>query len=222
MKKRCYSLIMATILSLLCFCPIVEGADMVDQLIEQLQGKKGYFDSTGKELGSFASWTTRHYDEVIKIYAAKLLTQKITPENRQKVVDALLDALKNGAEDRDTGDGIILNRSEIALALGMIGDESSIDPLLHKLCGTEKLPMVNSKGDQPDIIVRKTTSNLNIIKALGGFTGEKAIKAANVMQALSMMGQDKTIEDAINESINLIRNGSELPKEMLLMPIRGL
>ncbi|MEW6712580.1 MAG: HEAT repeat domain-containing protein [Candidatus Riflebacteria bacterium] len=220
MRNHCFSLILAAML--ICVCPILEGADMVDQLIEQLQGKKGYYDSTGKELGYFASWTTRHYDEVIKIYAAQLMAKNVTPETRQKAVDALLEELKNGPDDRDTGDGIIFNRSEIALALGWIGDESAIDPLLYKLCGTEKLPMVNSKGDQSDIIIRKRTSNINIIKALGAFTGEKAIKAANVMQALVMMNQDKTVEDALNESINQIRKGTDLPKEMLLFPYRGL
>mgnify|MGYP001306992053 CR=1 FL=1 len=190
--------------------------DKVDQLIEQLQGKSQYFDGNGESLGFFASWTTRNYEENVRIYAARLLVKELNAGNRDKIVMALIEALKKGADDRDTGDGIIYNRSEIALSLAKIGDERAIEPLLQTLIGRDKLPMINSKAGPEKIIIKKNSTNLNIIKALGAFRGLKAGNAAALMEQFLIFEQDALIAKHLQESIDLIVNQTDLSLELEL------
>lgn len=192
------------------------AANKVDQLIEQLQGKSQYFDGNGESLGFFASWTTRNYEENVRIYAARLLVKELNAGNRDKIVMALIEALKKGADDRDTGDGIIYNRSEIALSLAKIGDERAIEPLLQTLIGRDKLPMINSKAGPEKIIIKKTSTNLNIIKALGAFRGLKAGNAAALMEQFLIFEQDALIAKHLRESIDLIVNETDLSLELEL------
>lgn len=51
----------------------------------------------------------------------------------RSAVPALVRVLAEGPNDYDTGDGIIAARSEVAAALGAIGDPSAIDPLAGAL-----------------------------------------------------------------------------------------
>jgi HEAT repeat protein len=190
------------------------AADKVEQLIEQLQGKSQYYDGSGEPLGFFASWTTRHYEEQVRIYAARLLVKEVNAGNRDKILQALIEVLKKGADDRDTGDGIVYNRSEIAFALAKIGDERAIEPLLQTLIGREKLPMINAKAGPEKIIIRKTSANLNIIKALGVFRGIKADNAAALMEQFLIFEQDPMIADHLRESIDLIVNKTDLSLEL--------
>ena len=192
---------------------------MVDRLIEQLQGKAQYYDGAGGKLGFFASWTTRHYEENTRIYAARLLCKKATPANQSKIVDALLEALKNGADDRDTGDGIIFNRSEITFALARISDEKAIRPLLQTLVGKNKIPMINYKGEPPQIKLGKTSSNLNIIRALGSFKGPEAENAALILEIIKDTPQDAEIEKELQDAIDRINN-ADFPEDLLMSPIR--
>lgn len=190
--------------------------DKVDQLIEQLQGKSQYFDGNGESLGFFASWTTRNYEENVRIYAARLLVKELNAGNRDKIVMALIEALKKGADDRDTGDGIIYNRSEIALSLAKIGDERAIEPLLQTLIGRDKLPMINAKAGPEKIIIKKSSTNINIIKALGAFRGLKAGNAAALMEQFLVFEQDALIAKHLRESIDLIVNQTDLSLELEL------
>lgn len=197
-----------------------QAEDKVDNLIGQLHGKAKYYDEKGEKLGFFASWTIRHYEENTRIYAAKLLPGLITPNNREKIITALLEALNNGADDRDTGDGIIFNRTQIAFALARIGDTRAIKPLLRVLTGRDKLPMINAKAGPAEIKLKLSSSNLNIISALGTFKGAEADFAASMMELILITPQEPRIEKELRASIEMIRNGSDQPIEMLLMPQR--
>ncbi|KAF1079923.1 MAG: hypothetical protein GQF41_3821 [Candidatus Rifleibacterium amylolyticum] len=192
----------------------------VARLIEQLHGKAQYYNANGEELGFFASLTTRNYEEYTRIYAAKLLPKMVNAANRSLIVNALLEALQSGADDRDTGDGIVFNRTEIAFALAQINDESAVKPLLQKLMGTSTLPMINAKAGPAEIKIARTSSNLNIINALGTFTGLEAENAATMMEMLLVTKQDPDVEKHLLSSIELIRKGMELPRESYLRPSR--
>lgn len=197
-----------------------EAQEKVDKLIEQLHGKAAYYDQKGEPLGFFASWTIRHYEEATRIYSAKLLPGLVTPANKEKILNALLVALEHGSDDRDTGDGIILNRTEIAFALARWGDERAVRPLLRVLTSREKLPMINAKAGPAEIKLKNSSSNLNIITALGTFRGSEADFAASMMELILVTPQPPQIEKQLRDAVDMIRNGSDSPIEMLLVPQR--
>lgn len=202
------------------FVAAAKAQDKVDNLIEQLQGKAKHYDQKGESLGLFASWTIRHYEENTRIWAARLLAKMVTAANREKVLQALLEVLKNGADDRDPGDGIIFNRSEIAFALAIIGDERAVKPLLQTLLGKETLPLINAKAGPAEIKLKKSSSNINIVRALGTFKGTEAENAATLMEQILLTPQESAIDKELRQSIDILRNGTDLPIEMFLVPGR--
>lgn len=216
MNKRWSALLL--VIGIFAFQVAVCAQDKVSKLLEQLQGKANYYDAGGNDLGFFASWTTRNYDENVRIFAAKQLPANITATNHDKVVEALIVALKTGADDRDTGDGILFNRTEIAFALARIGDNRAIKPLLQVLIGREKLPMINAKAGPEEITLKKTSANLNIIKALGSFRGREASNAATLMEQFLLFTQDPKIADHLRDSIDQIVNEADLIDDMPLIP----
>lgn|GEM_PF-5819376 len=208
------------VICLFVFQAAAGAQDKAARLIEQLQGKAAYYDANGSDQGFFASWTTRNYNENVRIFAARQLPATVTAANRDKVVEALIKALKTGADDRDTGDGILLNRTEIAFALAKVGDNRAIKPLLQALLGREKLPMINAKAGPKEIILKKTSANLNIIKALGCFRGLEAGNAAALMEQFLIFEQVPEIADHLRGSIDLIVNDTDLKNDMPLVPSR--
>lgn len=216
-KVKLAFLILAVFFS---FALTAKAQDKVDNLIEQLHGKARYYNQNGESLGFFSSWTIRHYEENTRIWAARLLAKMVTAANREKVLQALLEVLKDGADDRDTGDGIIFNRSEIAFALARIGDGRAVKPLLQTLLGKKTLPLINAKAGPAEIKLKNSSSNINIIRALGTFKGTEAENAATLLEQILLTPQETAIDKELRQSIDILRNGTDLPIEMFLVPGR--
>lgn len=128
------SLVFATLcLFLHLLAPLSPAAadDRLDRLVLQAKGEKFFYDRDGGDLGGFASWTTRNFEAWGRVHAVRLLAKEGAADAR--AIDALIDILRTGPNDFDTGDGIIPLRSEVALALGKIGDPKAIAPLLERL-----------------------------------------------------------------------------------------
>lgn len=103
----------------------------LDRLILQAKGEAQFYDGAGSDLGWFASLTTRNFAERARIDAVRLLARE--GANAAAAVDPLIELLANGPNDYDTGDGIIPFRSEVALALGRIGDAKAVDALVARI-----------------------------------------------------------------------------------------
>ena len=80
--------------------------------------------------------------------------------------------------------------------------------------------MINAKAGPAEIKIARTSSNLNIINALGTFTGLEAENAVTMMEMLLITKQDPDVEKHLLSSIELIRKGMELPREFYLRPSR--
>ena len=110
---------------------------LVAELVDQLEGKSCKYEVRGHdcvERSPFAGWSRRHDKEECVVDAAKGLAL-IGPEAKT-AVPALIEALKRN-HNIDTGDGIIGLRSEIASALGQIGDLRAIQPLMEVLASDD-------------------------------------------------------------------------------------
>ena len=118
--------------------PFLPGtkAKTVPNMIRQFEGKAYYWNRYGDKPGVAVRYFDRYFGVTSKITAARMLG-----EMGPKAVDAvpaLIDELENGSNDIETGDGGFPCRSEIALALGKIGDKRAIRPLIEKLTTKEK------------------------------------------------------------------------------------
>ncbi len=105
------------------------------------------------------------------IDAAKLLPAAGTNENKD-VVPILIEALKTNS-NIDTGDGIIRVRSEIALALGRIGDKRALQPL-QDILNSEDLAVLANNGSFPI-----------------GYAAEKKSSQKAVMEAMKMINDGR-------------------------------
>jgi len=103
----------------------------VANLIDQFRGDAFYWNPNGEDVSYFDSWKFRHYEISCKILAAEMIGE-LGKDGRTAVPD-LIEELVHGFNDIDTGDGILTYRSTIAIALGKIGDERAIEPLIEKL-----------------------------------------------------------------------------------------
>jgi len=117
-------------------------SDLLDALIDQVQGGSCRYmaDYTLTEQDSACKRRPFYYFPFLKgapsryvcvYWAAKCLGDMGSAA--RPAVPALLKALREGPNDYDTGDGTIGTRSEIARALGQIGDPSAIPGLIEAL-----------------------------------------------------------------------------------------
>ncbi len=89
-------------------------------------------------------------------------------DRARPAVPALIDALKK-YHNVDSGDGFITVRSEIALALGKIGDTSAIKPLSDILASNDPAVLSESASVRSDYKLTERTSHAAVAEALGMF-----------------------------------------------------
>jgi hypothetical protein len=108
----------------------------------------------------FLSGFNRRNDaEMCVIDAAQLLAS--AHNNNPIVAPALIEALKNNP-NVDSGDGIIEVRSEIAIALGKVGDKRALQPL-QDILKSEDPVRLSKAGSFPDNYeIQKGTSHKTI------------------------------------------------------------
>jgi len=120
-----------------------------------------------------AAFITRNYSERRIIEAAQTLGKN--GFKSEKVVTALIEGL-NKYQNVDSGDGLILVRSEIALALGRIGDPAAIKPLIAILASNDPVTLSATAMVPPGYKLVERTSHGAVAEALGMF-GEQAKEA---------------------------------------------
>jgi len=197
------SVVIGIVILLLAFSPAVFAEDDIDKLILQLKGEAQFFDAEGKELGFFASWSIRHFDEQCRIDAANMLGRK--GGLALKAVDPLIMILKNGPNDIDTGDGILPLRSSVALALGRINDPKAIGPLLEKLKQPEPAAVLPSTSLASGSAPKTGMGQEAIVRALGMFGGQ-AKDAIPFLEELEKQTTDESLIKTIDNTIYRIRN----------------
>mgnify|MGYP001172848103 CR=1 FL=1 len=197
------NLVIGIVILLLSFSSVVFAEDDIDKLILQVKGEAQFFDADGKELGFFASWSIRHFDEECRINAATLLGRK--GGLALKAVEPLIMILKNGPNDIDTGDGILPMRSSVALALGRINDPKAIGPLLEKLKQSEPAAMLSSTSLASDTPRKSGLEQEAIVRALGMFGGQ-AKEAIPFLEELEKQTKDEALKGTIENTIYRIQN----------------
>ena len=100
-------------------------------------------------------------------------------------VPALIQALRAGPNDYDTGDGMISPRSAIAGALGAIGDPRAIDPLAEALRNA-----VPADRDLGALESREPAARPAIVEALGNFGPAAARHSPAVLEVLRERNAD--------------------------------
>ena len=110
-------------------------------------------------------------------------------------VPALIDALRRGPNDYDTGDGVIPARSAIAAALGAIGDPRAIDPLAEAL--RSAVPADRGAGALP---AKEPAAQGAIVEALGRFGPAAAGHLEPVAALLRARAADTTFVEARREA----------------------
>ena len=142
----------------------------------------------------------------------------------RSAVPALIDALEN-YPNYDTGDGIIYLRSQIAIALGAIGDEIAISPLIEILESEDKMEVsisgIPSRWNNG-------SSYPEVVRALGMF-GEKAQAAIPKITSLLEIPEEvdprirsykkQACREAV-KAIPLIEKNPSLSLQHLLDPKR--
>ena len=173
----------------------------VEHLIGQFRGDTYYWDMYGEPVDIRDRLLIRHSQINGKIAAAQLLGE-MGPEATE-AVPVLIEALKSGPNDIDTGDGVLPYRSTIAIALGKIGDARAIRPLTEKLKMQEKA--VLGPGYSGTFAYEPTgVGHHAIVKALGMF-GADAHSAVPFIRALEET-DDHRLRDAIKKSLEQIGN----------------
>ncbi len=175
----------------------------VANLTEQFTGQAHYWMPSGEPAGFLDHFTTRHFRTTSQIAAAQWLGD-MGPA-AVAAVPVLIDALENGPNDIDTGDGILPYRSTIAIALGKIGDTRAIDPLMEKLKVKEHatFPHGYSGGSLPGQPIG--VGQQAIVVALGMF-GAEAKPAIPLIRALDD-ADDFGLSDAVNQALDRIDHG---------------
>jgi HEAT repeat protein len=193
-------LCVTVILSLRVFS---EDEKTVEKLIKQFQGEAYYWNNSGEKIGFFDRWTTRSFEERCKITAARFLGEMRT--RAKEAVPILIEALKTGPNDIDTGDGILPYRSTIAIALGKIGDPRAIHPLIEKLKWKEKATISSGAAFPKNWKFPVGIGHLAIVEALGMFGGQ-AKEAISYLEALLQDAQDKRLKEAIENALKKIKD----------------
>lgn len=165
--------------------------DRLNELVNQLNGKVCKFEIQGSACVNrplFASFLRRSDKEQCIIDAAKALGMMEAQANA--AVPALIEAL-NKFRNVDSGDGIIPVRSEIALALGRIGNPSAIKALITVLGSDDSATLSESASVYAGYKLAKGTSYGAVAEALGMF-GSQAKEALPELNNLLANGQSDT------------------------------
>ena len=190
--------------------PFLPGtkAKTVPNMIRQFEGKAYYWNRYGDKPGVAERCFDRYFGVTSKITAARMLG-----EMGPKAVDAvpaLIEELENGSNDIETGDGGFPYRSEIALALGKIGDKRAIRPLIEKLKIKEKATFSSgySGGTFPHEPLG--IGHPAIVEALGMF-GKDASEAVPFIRAIADT-EDYRLQRKIKDALARIENGGHHPE----------
>ncbi|MFC1765700.1 HEAT repeat domain-containing protein [Planctomycetota bacterium] len=184
--------------------------EKLEKLIKQFNGEAYYWHHYGKIIKPSEKHTHRHFEISCKIGAAELLGDMGTKAN--KAVPVLLDALVNGPNDFNTGDGILRYRSTIALALGKIGDPIAIVPLIEKLEIDEETALSPSDPCIPAWERTTGLSNKSIVEALGMF-GPPAKEAVPLIIPLLTDSNDRNdfTPSTVAEALGRIQDPNAIP-----------
>ncbi|HCF30576.1 MAG TPA: hypothetical protein DEV81_26035, partial [Cyanobacteria bacterium UBA11049] len=128
-------------------CAALFGSEKVSALIAQLQGrcciyKAGSFGFCEKMAQPYISIPWHNYS--CANWAARCLGEM--GKTAQEAVPALIQALKTGPNNYDTGDGPIPTRDSITLALGEIGDSRAVKPLIAAIYSQRKVDVSSTAG----------------------------------------------------------------------------
>ncbi len=192
---------------LLSLCAISACADDVsfklDSLVAQVKGQDCSYQISKGELvksNPFNFLIRRSNQEQCIIDAAQALGAM--GSQARDAVPVLIEALDK-YHNIDSGDGIIPVRSEIAFALGRIGDTRAIEPLLNVLNSDDQAVLSESASVPPSYKLKSGTSYEAVIEAVGMF-GSKAKQALPILNNLLSKGQDKYLEFTIKDTIKKI------------------
>jgi HEAT repeat protein len=178
--------------------------DRLDDLVDQLNGKACRYevqDGICVRSKPLNFLLRRNDKERCVLDAARALG--LLGAQARSAVPALIEALKK-YHNVDSGDGLILVRSEIALALGKIGDPSAIRPLMAILDSDDPVTLSASASVFEGYKLKKGTSYGAVARALGMF-GPQAREALPILNALMTKEQNELrvdramIEAAIKE-----------------------
>lgn len=210
---------------LFCFLGTIafagDNGRLLNELIDQLKGNSCVYQIQGNtcvKRNPFASFFQRSPKENCVIDAAKALGL-MGPQAKSSVPD-LIEAL-NKYHNVDSGDGIIPVRSEIALALGRIGEPSAIRPLIDILFSDDLVMLSESASVSRGYELIGKTSYGAVLDALGmfGVQAREAVVYINPLlkysgknyyvryipsQAAKALGQIKAVESipALVEALN--------------------
>lgn len=155
----------------------------LNDLLDQLSGKICKYEVRNGvcvQRKPFAYFFRRSDKEQCVIDAAQVLGKM--GDKAQSAVTALIEAL-NKYHNVDSGDGIIPVRSEIALALGQIGDPAAIKPLIAILASEDSVTLSASASVPEGYKLIQGTSYGAVAQALGMF-GSRAKEALPALNAL--------------------------------------
>ena len=169
------------------FCSLSFASDesqRLNNLIEQLSGKTCIYEIQGSACvnrNPFSFLIRRSDKELCVIDAAKALG--MMGARARPAVPSLIEAL-NKYHNVDSGDGIIPVRSEIALALGRIGDPAAIKPLIEILVSEDPVTLSATASVPAGYKLVQRTSHGAVAEALSMF-GPLAKEALPVLNALA-------------------------------------
>ena len=179
---------------------VISEATDIDLLVSQASGHGFYWNASDQPRGTFDHWTYRHYRSSCA-RAATLRLGELGPAASEAVPD-LIEILQNGRNDYDTGDGILPDRSAVAMALGMIGDVRAIPPLIEKLRVSETYSMNSARAEfTKGWVGRKGAGHEAIACALAMF-GADAAEALPLLVSIkedsnSMAADSRSVAQAI-------------------------
>ena len=162
---------------------VLSKATDVDKLVLQARGEAVYWDKYDQPIGYFHSWKYRHYESTSRIAALNRLAE-LGPA-ASDAVPLLIELLRQGKNDYDTGDGILMDRSAIAMALGMIGDDRAIEPLIEKLEVSERYSMSSYRANFTRGRKRQMGAGHEAIAAALGMFGAKASAALPLLKTIN-------------------------------------
>jgi len=169
--------------SLFSFLAVASADSRIDALVNQLKGGTCKYEISGGALVNrgLTSWLVRRNDkDNCIIDAARALG--MLGAQAKPAVGALIKALEQ-YRNLDSGDGILPLRSEVALALGRIGDNPAIKPLTLALTSEDKLKLSSSALVPEGYELANGTAYGAIAEALGMF-GPQAKDALPALEKL--------------------------------------
>ena len=143
---------------------------------------------------------------------SKITAARMLGEMGPKAVDAvpaLIEELENGSNDIETGDGGFPYRSEIAIALGKIGDKRAIRPLIEKLKIKEQATFSSGYSGGTSPHEPFGIGHPAIVEALGMF-GRDASEAVPFIRAIADT-EDYRLQRKIKDALARIENGGHYP-----------